>query len=282
MTVYETLRRRSVATVVAIFILVIAQLVPGAVNRVKASPLGAYGQLSTYCGNGAIPRDPVSIPALGCFYLSANQSASGDFVGHRIRLTVDALGSETYAVDGTTILSTGIRSTNVADVKPSSSGYALCLPDGDKCPIRLDVFSRNPDHTVLFTVSQCAPPQYKVCAITPENYEYAKSHSDDRSSSPFTPAPGDTALTRVSKICGFLSAMGMDGYKGPKDVGETYVTSLYATCLAHAMPPDWPDAATTLKRGQQLYREAHAKYSDIPDPETLSATFEKIRVQPPK
>ena len=93
----------------------------------------------------------------------------------------------------------------------------------------------------------------------------------------FCPKPGDDALISATKKCGLVAVMGMDNYHGPKDAIQPYVTSMINICVVHAMPESWPDASTMLKRGQELYQEAHAINPHLPDPETDSAVFHKFR-----
>ena len=91
------------------------------------------------------------------------------------------------------------------------------------------------------------------------------------------PNPGDSEPMRISKRCALVSGMTMDNYKGPQDVEQMYVKSTYDICLVHAMPSNWPDAPSTLKRGRQLFREVHTRKPDLPNPEKFGNVFDKMR-----
>ena len=150
----------------------------------EPSPLGVYRAATTYCGLDPIRQDPAILPEIGCFVLSPGHVAKGTFSGHAVEVSVAPTGEETFNVDGTQIRSFFDQTknpsvfTNLRFVRPAGggSGYAVCLDDGRNCPSSINVFSRNADKTVLFTVSECLPPAYLACAISRENWNYLKSH----------------------------------------------------------------------------------------------------------
>lgn len=146
----------------------------------KQGPLGAYGSPSTYCGEGSIPQNPPNLPWIGCFVLSAGHTATGDFGGHHVEVSVDQSGLETFRVDGVTVedrdTAEGHRrgtNLNLIDVQPSLSGYAFGCNRSHGCATKIDVFDRRPDKSVLWTVSQCGPPRIlNICALSRESYGY--------------------------------------------------------------------------------------------------------------
>jgi hypothetical protein len=145
------------------------------------SPLGVYGKTSTYCGAEAIPQNPTTIPQIGCFYLSAGRGATGTFATHRVELSVNGEGKEVFKVDGTYITDNHETATwtNLPYVSVGGvAGYSICKEPTDRnsaCPSRISIFSRNPDKTVLFMVTECLPPGYHLCVTTESNWEYEKS-----------------------------------------------------------------------------------------------------------
>jgi hypothetical protein len=87
-----------------------------------------YGGANKFCGTEAIPRDDETIPWIGCFILSANNSASGTFANYRVKVTVEASGKEVFTVEDTVIKQVRfpqppILRTNVPYVRPAGSGY---------------------------------------------------------------------------------------------------------------------------------------------------------------
>jgi hypothetical protein len=149
----------------------------------KSSPLGPYGVLNTYCGDERIPANGATILWIGCFSLSAGHSATGTFSNHQVEVAIDADGNEAFTVDGTTVKTTydpqrHIRETNVPYVHVGGvAGYSICADVGPgRCPSSTNVFSRNTDKSVLFMVSECFPPQYRMCVLTQKNWDYEKSH----------------------------------------------------------------------------------------------------------
>lgn len=157
------------------------------VTRADAPPsLAKYGLPKTYCGTDDIPRDVTTIPWIGCFILSAGHSATGTLSNHSIEVTVDADGDEVFSADGTVITINRLPQrpaygTNVPYVYVVGSGYGFCEGAGTPyCPAHIGVFSRNADGSVLFTVSECFPPENRVCVLTQENWELYKSHPNAR------------------------------------------------------------------------------------------------------
>lgn len=149
----------------------------------RNSPLGAYAATSTFCGPGRVPADPVAIPWIGCFSLSAGHNAGGTFANRSVNVAVDASGHETFTVDGIVVHDEleppQPRSrTNLPFVyTDGSGGYRVCPGYADRCPSDVGVFSRNPDRSVLFMISECLPPDYNACVSTQDNWNYEVSRA---------------------------------------------------------------------------------------------------------
>lgn len=144
------------------------------------SSLGAYGRLSTWCGSKPIPRDVTALPSIGCFELSPGRSAVGTISGHRIEVSVDEKGQEVFRADGTVVTELHDRLhrfTNLPYVHTMGvDGYKFCSDaSSPSCPSDITVFSRNQDKTILFFVSKCLPPDYRVCVTTQQNWDYEAS-----------------------------------------------------------------------------------------------------------
>jgi hypothetical protein len=148
--------------------------------QVIAPSLGPYGRLDTYCGKGEIPKDPFSIPWIGCFYLSKGRLAIGDFLNHRVEVDVDTDGMEVFIVDNVTVATTRDPAThklatNLPFVRVGGTeGYLICEEDNSNCA-RIEVFARNADKSVLFMVTECLPPAYHICVTTQSNWDYEMS-----------------------------------------------------------------------------------------------------------
>jgi hypothetical protein len=149
----------------------------------SSSPLGPYASLKTFCGEAPIPQNIATIPWIGCLALSAGHSATGTFSNQHVEVAVDPGGQEIFTVNGTVVTEktdpqTHVRGTNLAYVRVGGlAGYSIC-PDNagpGNCPSSINIFSRNPDKSVLFMVSECFPPQYKACALTQSMWDYEKS-----------------------------------------------------------------------------------------------------------
>ena len=150
--------------------------------QVFAPSLGPYGRLDSYCGTGRIPQDVATIPWIGCVYLSAGHGARGTFWNHNVEIAVGADGREAFTVDGTSITETHspqrtASGTNMPFVRVGGvDGYWICQgTSGAACPSDITIFSRNPDKSVLFMVSECLAPTYHLCVTTRENWNYEKS-----------------------------------------------------------------------------------------------------------
>jgi hypothetical protein len=145
------------------------------------SNLGVYGKTSTYCGAEAIPRNSPIIPEIGCFYLSPGHRATRTFSTHRVEVSVDSAGVEVFKVDGALVMEA--RDTASGTKLPyvgasGAAGYRFCEGPTDRntgCPATITIFSSDSDKTVLFIVSECLPPTYRVCVTTQENWNYEKS-----------------------------------------------------------------------------------------------------------
>jgi hypothetical protein len=150
----------------------------------NANPLGPYAEISTYCGRAGIADNVTTIPWVGCFRLHAGNSAEGTFAGKRLRIQVDASGAEHFSVNGLGIVNRiqkpgrTASGTNLPLVHAGGvGGYAFCR-GGEPlnfCPSDIEVFTRAPDKSVVFTVAECLPPTYQVCVLTLENWRYEVS-----------------------------------------------------------------------------------------------------------
>jgi len=145
------------------------------------SRLGVYGKLSAYCGTEEIVRNIQTIPAIGCFSLSAGHGAVGTFASHRVEVSVDDAGNEVFKVDGALLVEThdNASGTQLPYVGVGGvAGYRFCEGPTDRntgCPASITIFSRNSDKTILFMVSQCFPPEYHLCVTTQQNWDFEKS-----------------------------------------------------------------------------------------------------------
>jgi hypothetical protein len=157
-----------------------------AASHAQDSKLGSYGQLSTYCGHAPIPADATLVPQIGCFTLSPGRSAQGTLAGHLVKVSVDVRGQEVFAVDGTVVVETYDRKrqpsrfTNLAFVHTQGvAGYGICevATNDGWCPTHITVFGTRPDKSILFVVSECLAPGYRVCVTTQENWDYELSKS---------------------------------------------------------------------------------------------------------
>ncbi len=160
-----------------------------ATNKAKAqlsdpaSRLGPYGLMKTYCGSEPIPHDVTQVPWIGCFYLSAGNSAVGLLSKHRIEVAVSPNGEESFKVDGTLVTEVQgpqrpVSGTNVPFARVSGvAGYHLCEDaDGKACSSIINIYNRTPDKAILFMVAECLPPRYHTCTQNKEMWEYMNSH----------------------------------------------------------------------------------------------------------
>lgn len=159
----------------------------GQTTHAQAPPsMAKFAVPKTYCGTDDVPRDVTTIPWIGCFVLSAGHSATGTLSNHRIEVTVGADGYEVFTADGTEIVTNRppqqpASGTNLPYVHVAGSGYAFCKDAGmPRCPTNIGVFSRNADHSVLFTVAECYGPEYHVCVLTQKNWDFYESHPEAR------------------------------------------------------------------------------------------------------
>jgi hypothetical protein len=248
-----------------------------------ASPLGVYGQTSTYCGSGAIPQNAATIPWIGCFSLSAGHRATGTFSNHNVDVSVDIAGNEVFSVDGTVVVEKTRdpprhgRETNIPYVHPDGvDGYSICPDESPgSCPSHIDVFSRNADKSVLFMVAECFPPLYRSCVLTQKNWDFETSRQASNQgqanppprnprvpmpSGPFASWPLETrgpALQTVRFACLFVAGMSFAGPSVPKMSHEAMADVLGAIvsgCVADAMPEDWPERDAELER-ESTYKE---------------------------
>jgi len=143
-----------------------------------------YLSVKTFCGKDPIPQNIAAIPWIGCFSLSAGHSATGTFSNQHVDVAVDASGQEIFTVNGTVVVDKNdfaqhIRETNLPYVRlEGTAGYSIC-PDtatgSENCPSSINIYSRNPDKSVIFMVSECVPPLYHACAMTQDGWDYQKS-----------------------------------------------------------------------------------------------------------
>jgi tetratricopeptide (TPR) repeat protein len=238
--------------------------------------LGPYGSIKTYCGEGPIPEDVATIPWIGCFALSADHRARGEFSDQEVEVEVDAKGAAIFTVNGTVVTTTAdpnhVRQTNLPYVHPDGSGgYGICPEIGTgSCPSHIDVFSRNANKSVLFMVSECLPPQYRVCVLTRENWDFEKSRraSNGRPASPLVPMPEgpfaswppesrEPALQTLRARCTFMSAMALAGAgQLSRDAFTDVAVALVSGCVANAMPEDWPQRPAELERAKSYEEKA--------------------------
>jgi len=144
-----------------------------------SSPLGRYDSISEYCGAEAIPKDTISIPWIGCFYLSVGHRAIGKLANQNVEVAVDGTGREVFTVDGTPIAHVlgqqDPGKTTSPYVHLAGAGYSFCEDVSFiSCPAMIAVYSRNPDRSVLFMVSECFPPAYHICATTQTGWDFEK------------------------------------------------------------------------------------------------------------
>jgi hypothetical protein len=147
------------------------------------SLLAPYLSVRTYCGKDPIPQNIATMPWIGCFSLSAGHSATGTFSNQNVEVAVDAGGQEIFTVNGTVVVEKNdpqrrVRGTNLSYVHVEGvAGFSIC-PDTagpENCPSSINIYSRNPDKSVIFMVSECLPPQYHLCVLSQENWDYQKT-----------------------------------------------------------------------------------------------------------
>ncbi len=136
--------------------------------------LSVWGKAGTYCGQKLVPLNPTKLPSLGCFQLSSGHSAKGIFAGNKIDLSITEQGQEVVKANGVVVTNSG-----GSTVRLGGAGYLFCSvaasptnPFPSSCATQIDVFSRNPDKSVLFIVSECVLPQYQVCASDQDNLDF--------------------------------------------------------------------------------------------------------------
>jgi hypothetical protein len=145
--------------------------------------LGIYGETASYCGAGAVARNPVTIPNIGCFRLSPGHAAVGRFSTHRVEVSVNSQGHEIFSVNGAPVVETHetASGTQLPYVGVGGvAGYRFCEGPTDRntgCPVSITIFSRDADRTALFMVSECLPPKYRLCVTTQANWDYEKSRA---------------------------------------------------------------------------------------------------------
>jgi len=150
-------------------------------QEVNLSHLGAYGKTSTFCGEQPIKQNDPTIPWIGCFILTPGKKATGTFQSHKVETSVDSQGNEIFIVDGSLVKEDRHTATwtNLPYVSEGGeAGYSFSTEATDRNsyhPSRITIFSRNPDKSILFMVSECLPPAYNVCVSTQENWDYEKS-----------------------------------------------------------------------------------------------------------
>ena len=131
------------------------------------SNLGVYTDLPNGICGGAIPmRNIKTIPNIGCFVLTSDQSVSGKINGRAVTLSIDISGQPVFNVDGKVITSTfdpqnpGPLQTNDPGVTNTAiGGYHIgsqpCNNNVNNCPTSIEPITFNGDKSIIFAVSQC-------------------------------------------------------------------------------------------------------------------------------
>jgi hypothetical protein len=233
----------------------------------------------------------MKIPQIGCIYLSSGHKATGEFSGHNVEITVGADGIEKFRVDGMLVepkigANRTVSGTNLPSVHlwGGSTGFSFCSdPAASSCPSSISVHSRNPDKTILFSVTQCLPPDYQRCVGNQANWDYELSRLSQPNPQLTRPVNGQTplptgpfslwpdeikkrAIASLSFRCGFISVMQLDNYQGPKEAGKEMVQALASACIDHQMPADWPGHAEMRETSKQHYSAAQGLDPSLPDP----------------
>ena len=100
--------------------------------------LGAYADLAKQiCGKHGVKWNPRELPWIGCFGLSAGNSATSAIDGQQLEIAVDPNGKEICKVDGTIVECSGCIKKNVR-----------------YCNTTITVISRNSDKSVFLYVAQ--------------------------------------------------------------------------------------------------------------------------------
>lgn len=241
------------------------------------------------CGDGKVPQNEAAIPWVGCFFLSAGHAATGTLLGHQVEVRVDAAGQESVSVDGTVVQRdrSDALKTNLAFVRPTPLGYAIC-PDANStyCPSSVEAFRSDPDQSILFTASECFPPPNVICVTNQESWDFQKSRLASTSSPPadlrknlnvpMPPGPyaswpaesrGPALLTLRFK-CTFLAGMAFAGPQLPNiSPAERYavLAAVVSSCVANAMPDDWPQRAAELDRERSNEEKVRSLLPASPD-----------------
>jgi hypothetical protein len=268
---------------------------PAAAQDPVASPSNAYRGI---CGDEQILQNPATIPWIGCFYLSEGRSAAGTFLNQHVEIAVDSAGHEVFTVDGTVVTkAVDPQQTNLPFVRVGASGYVFCRNEpSDPCPTHIDVFSRNPDKSILFVVSECLPPRNRehICALSQKNWDFEKSRQASNQGQqppllkdqnvplpegPFSSWPADSrepALQTLRSRCLFLAGMLLAGGNAPQVPRETLgnaALALISGCVANAMPEDWPQRGAELDR-EKMYEQKAKPF--MPSSFDFAATVNNI------
>jgi hypothetical protein len=86
---------------------------------------------------------------------------------------------------------------------------------------------------------------------------------------PFSAWPAETRDAAVRKLrfrCLMFAGMVFDNYSGPKDAGAKDMAAIASTCVAMAMPDDWPGQAAERAQAASLYSVAKQLDPKVPDP----------------
>ncbi len=252
--------------------------------------MDGYRPAPRLCGEKSAPLNVETIPWIGCFYLAPGHNSTGTFIGHKVDIGVDVDGVGQFIVDGAAIeytrKSTKTTSgTNIPYVGTvGGSGISICN-DGERssCPSLISVISSNEDKTILFSVAECLPPDFRTCVLTKANWDYKISHADELNAErkasqiamtpippgPFVSWPEDiknTAVISLMRRCNFISVMAMGNFQGPKETGTEMLQSLMLACIDHQMPDDWPNHDEVRTAIQQHFDAARQVVPNLPNP----------------
>lgn len=111
--------------------------VAGQTTPPPSSPQNSLGTVQEMlCGQQGPPTS-TEVPSIGCFRVSSGGTALGTFDGHRFAVTVTTGGEPKCSLDGASIECDG------------------CVdPQVPECPVRLMVFTHNPDRSVSISVQR--------------------------------------------------------------------------------------------------------------------------------
>jgi hypothetical protein len=222
--------------------------------------------------------------------LSSGHKATGAFSGHNVEVGVGPDGTEEFRVDGVLVedkigVNKTPSGTNLPYVHSGGvAGFSFCSDSNSaQCPSSITVHSRNNDKTILFSITECLPPDYHRCVGNQANWDYEISHANLPSAQqtrpitnrtpmpagPFSSWPEETKKPAVASLefrCGMVGIMALGNYQGPKEAAKEMVQALAIACTDRQMPADWPGHADMRAALQQHYSAAHGLDPNLPDP----------------